>query len=201
MPRPRRRLQSNLVYHIYNRRTDKQCLFPEENAYEDLLGVVRRANERYAARLHAYCFLHTHVHFALSAEDPDDLVSYVRWVSSTHAIRFRMQTDTRGYGHVYQDRYKSKAADDVVHYATLVRYIERNPLEACVVAQAEDWRWSSLRERMSGQYSLIQPGPWSLPDNWLEMVNDDDVDMSQVPSLLGRVSESWRTATAFPEFT
>jgi len=28
---------------------------------------------------------------------------------------------------------------------TVLRYIERNPLRAGLVAQAEDWRWSSLK--------------------------------------------------------
>ena len=200
MARPLRSLQSNVVYHVYNRRTDKQCLFPTAEGYADLLSVLRRASQRYQTRLHAYCLLHTHIHLALSAEKPKELVECVRWIATTHAVRFRLKTETRGHGHVYGDRYKSKAAPDAVHYATLIRYIERNPVEAGVVARAEDWQWSSLRERLSGNRQLIEAGPWTLPSDWVDIVNAADVKMYELAELLGQVSTFVRAPRAFREF-
>jgi putative transposase len=201
MARTRRHLQSNVVYHVFNRRTDKQCLFPSAAAYEDSLDVLARANEKFEARLHAYCLLHSHVHLAASAEDPAVLRHYLQWIFETHAVRFRFQTATRGYGHVYQDRYKSKPIDGAVHYVTVIRYIEANPREARLVARAQDWRWSSLRERVSGRERLIQPGPWGLPDRWVQLVNTVDVAIHEVPALLGQLSAFRPGPTAFPEFS
>lgn len=201
MSRARRIILPNVPYHVYNRRTDKQCLFFTPAAYEDLLDVVRRAKERYEVRLHAFCFLHTHVHFALSAEEPKELKQFVKWTCETHAVRFRRQTGTRGNGHVYQDRYKSKPVDDAVHYAVLVRYIERNPVEAQLVCRAEDWEWSSLAERISERPTLLDAGPWALPENWLELVNSETTAMHEVPSLLGQTSTFKRVSKAFPEFS
>ena len=41
-----------------------------------------------------------------------------------------------------------------------------------MVRRAEDWNWSSLRERLSEQPSeLIHAGPVTLPRNWLTLVN------------------------------
>ena len=197
MGRVSRTLHSNVVHHIYNRRTDRQCLFSDADAYDDFLDVVRRANQRYEARLHAYCLLHSHFHFAVSAETPETIARYVRWISGTHAIRFRLQTGTRGNGHVYQDRYKSKPVDGAVHYTTLIRYIERNPLEAGIVARAEDWKWSSLQERLSGRADLIQPGPYTLPEGWCDVVNTVSIDISQLPSLLGQLSRFQRPQHTF----
>jgi REP-associated tyrosine transposase len=99
------------------------------------------------------------------------VASYVRWLSATHAIRFRIRSDTRGLGHVYQDRYKAIAAYDVNHYLTLIRYIERNPLEARIVQRAEHWSWSSLSDRLSGRRKILTEGPAPLPPNWLHVVN------------------------------
>jgi putative transposase len=185
MGRSTRDLESNVVYHVYNRRTDKQCLFPEPALYDDLLGVLRRAKKKYVVRLHAFCFFYNHVHFALSAADVEQLVRFVQWFETTHAVRFRLKTDTRGQGHVYQDRYKAKPVLDCVHYASLIRYIERNPCEAGVVSSAEEWQWSSLRERVSGNVSLLDPDPWPLPKDWLSIVNAPSIDMYAVPELLG----------------
>jgi putative transposase len=197
--RARRFISSNVVYHVYNRRTDKQCLFPDSAFYDDLVNVIRRAKCLYATQLHGYCFLHNHVHLVASAQEPAELVGFLKWISSTHAIRFRCKTETRGLGHVYQDRYKAKAATDAVHYATLIRYIERNPVDAEVVARAEDWPWSSLRERVSERSDLIEPGPWKLPSNWLEIVNAPVVNMGEVPELLGQTSAFRPAPQAFPE--
>lgn len=88
MARARRCLQGNVVYHVHNRRTDKQCLFPEPELYDDLLKVLRRGKKKYAARLHAYCFLYNHIHLAVSAEDVKHLIGFLRWTSTTHAVRF-----------------------------------------------------------------------------------------------------------------
>ena len=46
-----------------------------------------------------------------------------------------------------------------------VRYIERNPLRAALVEQAEDWCWSSLRHwRATGPVKGIDPGPVERPE-------------------------------------
>jgi putative transposase len=52
----------------------------------------------------------------------------------------------------------------------VLRYVEANPLRAGLVARAEEWRWSSLHERMCGEV-LIAAGPLDLPDNWVGIVN------------------------------
>jgi putative transposase len=54
----------------------------------------------------------------------------------------------------------------------VLRYVERNPLRANLVRRAENWTWSSLRERLSGQPSeLLHAGPVTLPKNWPALVN------------------------------
>jgi putative transposase len=40
------------------------------------------------------------------------------------------------------------------------------------VARAEDWRWSSLGQRVKGEaVTLLAEGPVPLPKNWLASVN------------------------------
>jgi putative transposase len=50
-------------------------------------------------------------------------------------------------GHVWQGRFKAFPIQQDEHLLTVLRYIERNPLRAGLVARAEDWLWSSLREQ------------------------------------------------------
>jgi putative transposase len=186
-----RLLEGNVVYHVFNRRTDKQCLFASDAAYEDFLGVIERAKKLYPIRFHAYCLINTHWHFAASAEVPRTLSACFQWVATTHAVRFRVQTGTRGNGHVYQDRFKTKGVESAVSYVRLLKYIEANPVAAGLVERAEEYRWSSLHERKPGQTRLIEPGPWELPDTWLELVNTPDVAFEQLLSPPGSIAVFW----------
>lgn len=52
----------------------------------------------------------------------------------------------------------------------MLRYIERNPLRAGLVARAEDWLWSSLQER-EGEEPWLQPLPVPGPKDWVGWVN------------------------------
>ncbi|MDF0676137.1 MAG: hypothetical protein P0120_17655 [Nitrospira sp.] len=56
------------------------------------------------------------------------------------------------------------------HLLTVLRYIERNPLRAGLVAQAEDWLWSSLRGRR-GKEAWLQAVPVPEPTDWVNWVN------------------------------
>ena len=187
MPRRPRALEGNVVYHVYNRRNEKQCLFRSDDDYARFLLRLRKTKERYPIRLHAYCLMRTHWHLALSAEVPETISQSIAWLAGNHAMEFRAETGTVGLGHVYQGRYGSVAADGIVHYVRLIRYIEANPREAGLVLRAEDWQWSSLRER-GIEGSLLDAGPWTLPSDWTTIVNTPDVKVEMLSELLGQAA-------------
>ncbi len=171
MPSKPRSIEANVVYHVFNRRTDRQCLFSDPRAFDKFILLMEEGRRRYNVRHCAYCLMDTHWHFALWPEDTISMGRYLRWLATIHAIRFRIASSTRGHGHVYQDRYKSLPVTDLVHYFTLVSYIEGNALQAGLVRRAEHWRWSSLNERLSGRQRIVDEGPWKLPSDWSGIVN------------------------------
>jgi putative transposase len=139
---------------------------------------MEEGRDRYGVRICGYVLMETHWHQAVWIRDDDGrtaAINYLRRLSSRHALQFRSASGTRGDGHVYQDRYKAKAAQTEEHYLTLVRYIERNPLAAGIVDRAEKWPWSSLAERVSGRSRVVEAGPVPLPDEWAEIVNGPSV--------------------------
>jgi putative transposase len=96
------------------------------------------------------------------------------WLTSTHVRQYRTRTKTIGYGHLYQDRYKSFPVETNEYCNTLTRYVEQNPLRAKLTKKAEDWQWSSLWRREKGsnkQKQLLAQLPIELPVNYLESVN------------------------------
>jgi hypothetical protein len=84
-----------------------------------------------------------HFHLAAWPTGAEDLSAAMHWLLTTHACRY--QKLYRSTGHVWQGRFKVFPIQEDDHLLTVLRYIERNPLRAGLVPQAQDWRWSSLR--------------------------------------------------------
>jgi len=60
------------------------------------------------------------------------------------------------------------------HFLTVCRYVERNPLRASLVKQAEAWPWSSLWRRRCGvarTRELLTDWPVDRPARWTARVN------------------------------
>ena len=50
-------------------------------------------------------------------------------------------------------------------------YVEGNAFRACLVARAQEWRWSSLYERSGNPRGILDPGPLLLPMDWSDQVD------------------------------
>jgi putative transposase len=166
-------MEGNAVYHVFNRRTDCQLLFPTRWSYEDFIDLMAHGQAAYGVRICTYALMSTHWHQAIWVREDggESETAYLRRLCASHALRFRRRSGTRGHGHVYQDRYKAKKAWNAAQYLALMRYIEANPVKAGLVARAEDWPWSGLAERLTGNPPIIEDGPVPLPSNWIQIVN------------------------------
>jgi putative transposase len=115
-----------------------------------------------------------HWHLVLWPRQDGELTAFVRWLTHTHSMRWHAHHRTAGTGHIYQGRFKSFPVETDEHFYTVVRYVERNPLRANLVARAEKWRWSSLGQRghPEGKLGRILHG-WPLPEpeDWARIVN------------------------------
>jgi putative transposase len=58
--------------------------------------------------------------------------------------------------------------------------VERNALQAALVARAEQWRWGSLwwrGQREGGLAKLLTGAPVALPETWIEEVNQAQTEV------------------------
>jgi putative transposase len=168
MPRTARASVGGLCYHVINRGNACAEVFrkPEDYAaFRDLLG---EAADRVRMRVLAYCLMPNHFHLALWPRQDGDLSRFMQWLLTAQVRRYHRHYQSSG--HVWQGRFKAFPIQQDEHLLTVVRYIERNPLRAGLVARAEDWLWSSLRER-EGKASWLQPVPVPGPKDWLGWVN------------------------------
>jgi putative transposase len=131
--------------------------------------LVRAGARRFAVDVHGYCVMPNHFHLLVEAKENEALSAYMQWVTGCYACYLRTRTKTIGEGHVFQRRFWSAGIDDILHFLTVLRYIEANPLRAKLVDRAEHWQWSSLANREQPESS----SQWcvALPDDWCELVN------------------------------
>lgn len=172
MPRPLRRIPDNSVVHIVNRGNDRRQLFFNPLDYEEFLSLMRWAKSHEPVRLVAYVVMPNHWHFVIWVQSGTQVSRFMHRLTFAHAARVRVQTDTLGEGHIYQDRFHAFLVDGEQRYLRLVRYVEANPIRAGLVRRAQDWQWSSLNERLGRSRGLVERGPIQLAECWSDVVNE-----------------------------
>jgi putative transposase len=159
------------VYHVLNRAVGRARLFDKSGDYAAFEKVLEEAKEWQPTRLLAYCVMPNHWHLILWPDQDGDLSEFMRWLTVTHTQRWHAHRHTAGTGPLYQGRFKSFPIQDDDHFLTVSRYVERNALRARLALKAEEWRWSSLWQRLHEDGGLLDAGPVELPKDWGKRVN------------------------------
>lgn len=177
MPRHLRFAQAGFAYHVLNRAVGRARLFRSQKDFAAFERVLLEARGRLATRLLAWCVMPNHWHFVVWPRKAGELSEFMRWLTVTHTQRWHAAHRTSGTGPLYQGRFKSFPIEEDDHLLAVLRYVERNALRANLVARAEDWRWSSLPKRVSGERSdAPDEGPVPLPRNWSALVNRPETE-------------------------
>lgn len=175
MGRPLRAVVGDMVYHVLNRANGRQPLFRDEADYLAFEDVLTEAVGRVSMRVLAYCVMPNHWHLVLWPRADGDLSRCVGWLTLTHTQRWHAHQHTTGTGHLYQGRFKSFPVQTDAHFLTVCRYVERNPVRAGFVPQAEHWRWGSLWQRAQQGLlarEVLHPWPITPPEAWVSWVNE-----------------------------
>jgi putative transposase len=198
MPRTARASAGGYCYHVINRGNARAAVFHKDEDYAAFLDAMVEAKARLPMRLLAYCLMPNHFHFVMWPIGDGDLGRGMHWLLTTHVRRY-----LRHYhhsGHIWQGRFKAFPIEADDHLVTVLRYVERNPLRANLVACAEDWPWSSLSSRRVGPGT--EAGPVPRCADWTRFVNepmtDAEVDAIRLSMRGDRPfgGATWTTATA-----
>jgi len=175
MPRQPRKAPGGLVYHVLNRANGRLRLFKKPEDYLAFQHVLQLAHERVPIRILDWCLMPNHWHFVLYPRRDGELTAFMRWLTLTHAQRWKHAHAAVGHGHLYQGRFKSFPIEQDEHLLTVLRYVQRNPLRAKLVRHAQDWRWGSChvrQDRLHELNPLLSGWPVPQPARWLQIVNE-----------------------------
>jgi putative transposase len=203
MPRRLSFATGGYVYHVLNRTVGRARIFSKSQDFAAFERVIKEAEAWMPMRLLAYCNMPSHWHMLVWPHNDGDLSEWLRWLTVTHTQRWHAHHHTAGTGPLYQGRFKSLPAQEDDHFLSVCHYIERNPLRANLVTEAETWRWGSLWHRVHETGPLLlDDGPLALPTNWVKHVAEPqtELELEALRRAERRGSphgdEAWRRRTA-----
>ena len=143
MPRRPRVLLEGYPLHIVQRGINREpCFFAEED-YHCYLHWLEETSRACGCAIHAYALMTNHVHLLLT---PAASGAAARLMQSL--VRRYVQYVNRFYrrtGSLWEGRYKSSVIHAEDYLLACQRYIELNPVRACMVDDPGQYRWSSYR--------------------------------------------------------
>ena len=134
-------------HHVTQRGNARRDVFYSPQDREVYLGLLRQYSELYSLRILGYCLMTNHVHLIVVPQHPDSLAKTLREVHGRYA-RYRNAIE-RSTGHLWQNRYYSCPCEGV-RLASVMRYVELNPVRAALVRSASDYAWSSAVTHLGG---------------------------------------------------
>lgn len=140
MPRQPRTVIPGVPHHVTQRGNRRERVFFSEDDGSTYLELLAEHCHRRDVEVIAYCLMPNHVHLVLVPPAEDSLHRVLRPVHTRFAQRINQLRGWRG--HLWQGRFFSAPLDEDYFFAA-VRYVDRNPVRAGMVARAEDYRWSS----------------------------------------------------------
>ncbi|MES2497148.1 MAG: transposase [Pseudomonadota bacterium] len=143
-----------VAHHVTQRGNRRQPVFFSDDDRDLYLQLLREGCARARVRCLAWCLMDNHVHLILVPEDADGLRAALGEAHRRYTRHVNLREGWRGY--LFQGRFASYPMDDP-HLVAAMRYVERNPVAAGLVAQAEDWRWSSARSHVAGRRTADDP--------------------------------------------
>lgn len=159
MARPLRIELSGGLYHVTSRGDRREDIFFDDADRQAWLDLLGRVCQRFNWVCHGWCQMSNHYHLII--ETPEGNLAagmrqlngvYTQWVNRQH----------RRVGHVFQGRYKAILVEKDAYLLELARYVVLNPVRAGMVAEPDDWPWSSYHAVVGD----VPPPDW-LQVNWL----------------------------------
>ncbi|MDD8020915.1 MAG: transposase [Acidobacteriota bacterium] len=148
MPRIARIVVPDVPHHVIQRGNRNQRVFfndEDKRLYLKILGFYCHEEK---VKIWCYCLMDNHVHLIAVPGNGENLRRAIGETHKKYTWMINAKNNWKGY--LWQGRFLSYPMDEAYLF-NCIRYIERNPVRAGLVAKAEDYRWSSARAHVFGQ--------------------------------------------------
>ena len=158
MPRKPRKVSSTDVYHIINRGINKKILFHTPRDFQFYLGLLREYTVKFKIQIYHYCLMRNHTHLLIRAKEISKISLFGHYVQRRYAYYY---SKTHNWsGQVFKRRYLGIPIENDTYLLECGRYIDRNPIQAKMVKNPEDYPYCSYKfYAYEKSDPLITPSP------------------------------------------
>ena len=126
---------------MIQRGNNRAACFREDADYLVYLSHLRELAEKYGCAVHAYCLMTNHVHLLMTPADVKACTDLMRDLGQRYVQYFNRRH--RRTVTLWEGRFRSCVAESARYVLACYRYIELNPVRACIVNQPAAYVWSS----------------------------------------------------------
>jgi putative transposase len=150
MPRTSRIVIAGYPHHIIQRGHNRQVVFASDDDCLYYLDNLRDWKEKLACKVYAYCLMTTHLHLIIDpGEEEKNLAQLMKRIAGRQT-RYVNKAEKRT-GSLWESRYKSSPISTSEYLLACCRYVELNPVRAGMVANPEEYRWSSYGTKVGNE--------------------------------------------------
>ena len=146
-----------MPHHITHRGVRRSDVFWDDADRLHYLQLFRVAASTFLLRIWAFCLMTNHVHYVAVPERENSIAKVFHWAHGRYDEYFNKKYALTG--NLWEGRPHSAVLDEA-HTFSAVRYVERNPVRAGMVAEASDYKWSSARIRCGLAYDSMLDLSW-----------------------------------------
>lgn len=158
MPRRARLFIPDQPQHVVVRGHNRDPILARIEDFRFMYQCLREGSERFAVTIHAWVFMHNHLHLLATPGEVDSLPRCMQSLGRRYAQYFN-RTYHRS-GALWEGRYKSALIDTENYLLACYRYIELNPVRAGIVRSPVDYPYSSYHANALGKPDpLVTPHP------------------------------------------
>ena len=130
---------TSLVYHVYNRSNGRVPVFKQEQDFRYFISLIGKHCDE--LKVYHWAIMSNHYHLAVEFTVPERMSRIMS--SIQRAYTHYHHSTYRKNGYSWQGRFKSQPIQKETYLITCGRYIERNPVNAGIIATAEEYAYSS----------------------------------------------------------
>jgi REP element-mobilizing transposase RayT len=140
MSRPLRIEYPGAWYHVMNRGRRSENIFANSEDFKTFIKLLQESVDLWDIKVSAYCLMSSHYHLLIQTPH-GNLSRFMRHLNGIYTQRYNRahQCD----GQLFRGRYKAILVEEDSYLLELVRYIHRNPLQAGLVEDIDQYPWSS----------------------------------------------------------
>ena len=128
-------------HHIILRGNNRQDIFRETADYQRMLDLLFEHSRAHKIDIHGYVLMSNHLHLLLTPQEDLALPKMMQAVGRSYVQVFNKRYARTGT--LWEGRYRSTLIQTDRYLLACMAYIDLNPVRAQMVAQPQDYAWSS----------------------------------------------------------